>query len=246
MLDSHNSESPVPEGHLSGLVKPLVIAGVTVAVGFGISVAAASLSQRYKLAKQKQQQHQPTPRRRPASATCCEDVDRCCKKPKVELIVEKDADDEPYDVRLSPSRRFSTTTNCGTLRKAESCSRMCAAAASATTESKGERQSDRGRCWKQTSRYPPTKTPVAERNQNCSTTQNVPVCFGFGSVQGHRESNEDRCVAMASLPINTHAAFFGIYDGHCGQHASQFVSETLHVEIDKQLEVVERDDLLFW
>lgn len=46
---------------------------------------------------------------------------------------------------------------------------------------------------------------------------------------------EDKHVALHKLPGHPHIAYFGIYDGHAGAEASEFVSETLHIEVNTKL-----------
>jgi len=51
---------------------------------------------------------------------------------------------------------------------------------------------------------------------------------GAYSLQGRRSSNEDRHVILESLPSDEAVAFFGIYDGHAGDKASDFCQKHLH------------------
>ncbi|KAL6058644.1 Protein phosphatase 2C 2 [Balamuthia mandrillaris] len=61
------------------------------------------------------------------------------------------------------------------------------------------------------------------------------LAYGVGAVQGVRPTMEDRHYANLSLPKNGHLAMFGVYDGHAGEEAADFVAQHLHKQIDAHL-----------
>ncbi|XP_054821334.1 probable protein phosphatase 2C 14 [Prosopis cineraria] len=67
------------------------------------------------------------------------------------------------------------------------------------------------------------------------------VCFsglGFGvlSVKGKKLCMEDAHKIVSSLESNPKKGFFGVYDGHGGRKAAEFVVENLHANILKMVE----------
>jgi protein phosphatase 2C family protein 2/3 len=76
---------------------------------------------------------------------------------------------------------------------------------------------------------------------------NLLLRTGECSLQGKRKTQEDNHTAWSNIPennirnkteANTHEenpfAFFGVFDGHGGQHASDFVAEHLHVYLQEE------------
>eukprot|EP01087_Luapelamoeba_hula_P021755 TRINITY_DN7669_c0_g1_i1.p1 TRINITY_DN7669_c0_g1~~TRINITY_DN7669_c0_g1_i1.p1 ORF type:complete len:450 (-),score=51.86 TRINITY_DN7669_c0_g1_i1:144-1493(-) len=61
------------------------------------------------------------------------------------------------------------------------------------------------------------------------------LSYGVSSVQGSRASMEDRHYATLSLGLNEHIAYFGVYDGHAGEEAAEFLEGQLHDDIDDEM-----------
>eukprot|EP01103_Thecamoeba_quadrilineata_P017123 TRINITY_DN5952_c0_g1_i2.p1 TRINITY_DN5952_c0_g1~~TRINITY_DN5952_c0_g1_i2.p1 ORF type:complete len:345 (+),score=92.09 TRINITY_DN5952_c0_g1_i2:20-1054(+) len=70
---------------------------------------------------------------------------------------------------------------------------------------------------------------------------------GECSIQGKRKTQEDNHIAWSNIPENSihnksenpsdkPFAFFGVFDGHGGQQASDFVAENLHVYLQEEKE----------
>jgi len=69
------------------------------------------------------------------------------------------------------------------------------------------------------------------------------VRYGSYSIRGKRPSNEDAASAMTDVsadsnrqagPVAWQAAFFGIYDGHGGRRAADFLCDNLHIFLRAQ------------
>ncbi|KAJ7948970.1 putative Phosphatase 2C family protein [Quillaja saponaria] len=76
------------------------------------------------------------------------------------------------------------------------------------------------------------------------TTQNEVVCFGgFGygvsSVKGKKKFMEDGHKIVPCLEGNPKKGFFGVYDGHGGEKAADFVAENLHTNILEMMDCKE-------
>ncbi|KAF5726717.1 putative Phosphatase 2C family protein [Tripterygium wilfordii] len=68
------------------------------------------------------------------------------------------------------------------------------------------------------------------------TPKNDAVCFGgvgvgVSSVKGKKKFMEDTYRIFSCLQGNSNKRFFGVYDGHGGKKASEFVAENLHSNI---------------
>ena len=55
---------------------------------------------------------------------------------------------------------------------------------------------------------------------------------GLAWMQGARREMEDKTTIVLSLPHHPDIAFFGVFDGHMGSAAAQFLSHVLHDRID--------------
>ena len=200
-----------------GLVKPLVLAGVTVAV---IGVAAAAMSQCYI-------------RRRSSSFCCCE-YQPSAKKAKVaggekELGMGVTTNCN-YLLYSAPMARTSTTR----------CERLAG-------QTKSSVQSDREGYYKQNHCFFTQAPPKNPKRVSAPPAVILPVSFGVGGIKGTPERGAAKCIALTGLPVNKETAFFAIYDGHNDVLGDvQFIADHLYIEIDRQLEVVERDDLQLW
>jgi serine/threonine protein phosphatase PrpC len=58
----------------------------------------------------------------------------------------------------------------------------------------------------------------------------IKTSWGVSAVQGHRPTMEDRHT-VAKTDEGQH--FFGVYDGHGGKRAAEYVAENLHLEVFK-------------
>ncbi|KAJ7982045.1 putative Phosphatase 2C family protein [Quillaja saponaria] len=72
-------------------------------------------------------------------------------------------------------------------------------------------------------------------------SQSEAVCFGefgFGvfSVKGKKKLMEDAHKVVPCLEGNPKKGFFGVYDGHGGKKAADFVADNLHANIFKMME----------
>ncbi|GAB4829255.1 hypothetical protein Ancab_018921 [Ancistrocladus abbreviatus] len=59
---------------------------------------------------------------------------------------------------------------------------------------------------------------------------------GVSSIKGKKKFMEDTHAIVSSLNGNSKKGFFGVYDGHGGRKAAEFVAENLHVNIMHMLE----------
>ncbi|KAL5762192.1 hypothetical protein ACOSP7_018456 [Xanthoceras sorbifolium] len=69
-----------------------------------------------------------------------------------------------------------------------------------------------------------------------TTTQHDTVCFsGIGvavsSLKGKKKFMEDTHKIVSCLQANSNKSFFGVYDGHGGKMAAEFVAENLHTNV---------------
>ncbi|GMY26331.1 probable protein phosphatase 2C 14 [Fagus crenata] len=74
-----------------------------------------------------------------------------------------------------------------------------------------------------------------------STPQHDAVCFaeigvGVSSVKGKKKFMEDTHKILPCLHGNSNKGFFGVYDGHGGKKAAEFVAENLHTNILEMME----------
>jgi protein phosphatase 2C family protein 2/3 len=67
-----------------------------------------------------------------------------------------------------------------------------------------------------------------ETTKNTARCQNANYQVGSSSMQGWRSSMEDAHTHILSLPDDPDAAFFAVYDGHCGSKTSEYASKHLH------------------
>ncbi|XVE85175.1 hypothetical protein DITRI_Ditri17bG0070400 [Diplodiscus trichospermus] len=72
------------------------------------------------------------------------------------------------------------------------------------------------------------------------TPEDDAVCFsglgvGVFSVKGNKKFMEDAHKIVSCLHGNSKKAFFGVYDGHGGKKAAEFVAENLHNNISEML-----------
>ncbi|WCJ38556.1 Protein phosphatase 2C family protein [Euphorbia peplus] len=79
---------------------------------------------------------------------------------------------------------------------------------------------------------------IQPQNLNFShfTPQNEPFCFGgigvaVSSIKGKKKFMEDTHKIFSCLNGTSNTSFFGVYDGHGGQKAAEFVAENLHTNI---------------
>jgi protein phosphatase 1L len=56
------------------------------------------------------------------------------------------------------------------------------------------------------------------------------------SIQGARSYQEDKYVAKLSYRDDPHCAFFGVFDGHGGAKASDYLSQQLHLNVQRELQ----------
>jgi len=215
------------------IVKPLVLAGVTVAV---ISVAAA-VSQRYIRVRR----HRPT---------SCEEK-RTLKKPRMSYFLEESHPkyrdflcQEGYQLYAASAAASSPCTK----KRRMSCPSRCETALYSEKESSPFQQRR-----KKPNSHSPQKTvsppTVGDQSHSKESTSSklewpsIPLRFGVASSRDQRARKSVHYVALSNLPINSHTSYFGLYEGHRGETAAAFLAKQLHLEIDKQLEVVESDDL---
>lgn len=66
--------------------------------------------------------------------------------------------------------------------------------------------------------------------------------YGLSEEMGYRQSMEDSCTILQNMDVPALAAqdlapqsFFGVFDGHGGQHASLYLSQHLHVNVGNAL-----------
>lgn len=84
-------------------------------------------------------------------------------------------------------------------------------------------------------RTPASELEAAGRSKGGSDTDGMrriveSLHFGLAETQGKRDSMEDTHVALVNLEHSSgrKCAFFGVYDGHGGRRASEFLAEQLH------------------
>lgn len=100
------------------------------------------------------------------------------------------------------------------------CATCAAAAASTTNSSAG-----------------PSKRSKGKASKSKSNNAGGVPSFGIAAEQGRRATMEDAEVAIVDLSVlfPSHAPagaqFYGVYDGHGGQRAAEFVKQTLHHKI---------------
>ncbi|KAJ4826955.1 hypothetical protein Tsubulata_040754 [Turnera subulata] len=68
------------------------------------------------------------------------------------------------------------------------------------------------------------------------TPRTEAICFGeagvgVSAIKGKKKFMEDRHRVISSLRGNCNGGFFGVYDGHGGKKAAEFVAENLHTNI---------------
>ncbi|KAJ9169458.1 hypothetical protein P3X46_017654 [Hevea brasiliensis] len=68
------------------------------------------------------------------------------------------------------------------------------------------------------------------------TPRNDPICFsgigvGVSAIKGNKKFMEDTHKIVSSLNDTSNKGFFGVYDGHGGKKAAEFVAENLHTNI---------------
>jgi serine/threonine protein phosphatase PrpC len=63
---------------------------------------------------------------------------------------------------------------------------------------------------------------------------NIGVAAGVHSIQGKRPHMEDTYQAAVDLGGDPTKAFYGVFDGHGGAHASEYTAENLHKLILQQ------------
>ncbi|KAF2307056.1 hypothetical protein GH714_024587 [Hevea brasiliensis] len=68
------------------------------------------------------------------------------------------------------------------------------------------------------------------------TPRNDPVCFsgigvGVSAIKGNKKFMEDTHKIISCLNGSSNKGFFGVYDGHGGKKAAEFVAENLHINI---------------
>ncbi|KAF2289256.1 hypothetical protein GH714_032470 [Hevea brasiliensis] len=68
------------------------------------------------------------------------------------------------------------------------------------------------------------------------TPRNHPICFsgigvGVSAIKGNKKFMEDTHKIVSSLNDTSNKGFFGVYDGHGGKKAAEFVAENLHTNI---------------
>lgn len=85
------------------------------------------------------------------------------------------------------------------------------------------------------SHSPKPTTSASTGPLHTTSSRERKLAHGIGSTQGKRPTMEDKHIALHELPQHPKIAYFGVYDGHAGVEAAEFVHETLHVEIDKNL-----------
>ena len=64
--------------------------------------------------------------------------------------------------------------------------------------------------------------------------------IAVSSMQGWRPSMEDTHVVFPTMPRDSDASFFGVYDGHGGVHAARYLRDNLHKELVASREYSER------
>lgn len=57
--------------------------------------------------------------------------------------------------------------------------------------------------------------------------------YGTSSIQGRRPSQEDRYFVTDSLPGKRGCSFFAVYDGHGGDRAASYATESMHKHLIK-------------
>jgi len=57
--------------------------------------------------------------------------------------------------------------------------------------------------------------------------------FGISTIQGRRPNQEDRFSVVEHLPGSNSCGFYAVYDGHGGDRAAQFASESMHQRLTK-------------
>ncbi|KAH9614976.1 hypothetical protein KSS87_014095 [Heliosperma pusillum] len=62
------------------------------------------------------------------------------------------------------------------------------------------------------------------------------ACVGLFSVKGQKKFMEDSHKIISSINGNPNKGFFGVYDGHGGRKAAEFVAERLHRNIIEMVE----------
>ncbi|KAF2282250.1 hypothetical protein GH714_043891 [Hevea brasiliensis] len=75
------------------------------------------------------------------------------------------------------------------------------------------------------------------------TPRNDPICFsgigvGVSAIKGNKKFMEDTHKIVSSLNDTSNKGFFGVYDGHGGKKAAEFVAENLHTNILEMMGVV--------
>ncbi|KAK4597895.1 hypothetical protein RGQ29_015423 [Quercus rubra] len=86
--------------------------------------------------------------------------------------------------------------------------------------------------------------PTEKFTSQDSTTQQDPVCVfseigfvGISSVKGKKKFMEDTHKILPCIyGNNSNKGFFGVYDGHGGKKAAEFVAENLHTNILQMME----------
>lgn len=79
-------------------------------------------------------------------------------------------------------------------------------------------------------------------SQEAFLTSDDRLCVAYCAMQGSRPTMEDAHTIRLDFLKRPNAAFVGVYDGHGGQDAAKFSSDTLHEELSKRLaEDPERD-----
>lgn len=64
--------------------------------------------------------------------------------------------------------------------------------------------------------------------------------YGLSEEMGHRQTMEDACIIVQNLNVNlshdlSPQSFFGVFDGHGGNHASMYLSQALHLNVSECL-----------
>lgn len=66
--------------------------------------------------------------------------------------------------------------------------------------------------------------------------------YGISEEIGYRQTMEDACIILQHMDVSALAvhdlapqSFFGVFDGHGGQHASQYLSQELHLNVGNAL-----------
>ncbi|CAG8536379.1 uncharacterized protein OCT59_025347 [Rhizophagus irregularis] len=85
--------------------------------------------------------------------------------------------------------------------------------------------------------------PIEDKNTTEGIFQQHDLIYVTSSMQGWRETMEDKHTVECNIPEFPDYSFFGVYDGHQGKHTSEYLSKNLHLNIFKKIHEIGEENI---